>query len=224
MSRVLEQEYLDWYEVGHDSTCRRPNWIVDVREDGDHRPRGGRHDDRDHSCPNETCDHGNYVDVTTIRMLCRDCGVVREFKGELYTRSGRSVSQAGYGQPPTRTGGLWVYPGRPLLNDMTEPWDAYIAETKVDRLREQDIVGMIGQGRGRRGGKHWWAVAVQDSRPEMRQYVRISFKIKSDEFFKTQSAAVKWIATQLSEERERLRLEADAADVTSRSTTSSITP
>lgn len=222
MTWTLDEEYLGWREVSHASHCRKPQWIVDVRREEAALPRGGRYDDTHHSCPNEDCEHADRDDQQTVRLLCKGCRYVLTFKGIAMSEGGRGTDRPGYGQPPTRIAGLWVWPGRALLDDLREPWEAYVTETEQARLREEDIVGLIGQGRGARGAMHWWAAAVRDPNP---RWSKVAFTVRTDRVLKTKSAAVKWISTQLAVERERLRLEgAGSPEATSRSTTSSITP
>ncbi|MFZ3476028.1 hypothetical protein ACODT4_44360 [Streptomyces sp. 2.9] len=187
--------YLGWTRPAHRPDCARPSWEVDLRtEFGQHRNRRGG---PAHSCPNEDCDHGDRYEEVTVRLLCRSCQVVRLITGEEQSDHSTTTASTGYGQPPKRVAGLWLYPGPPLLAQLDMAPHAYLCTLeRVEELDEKNIVGTIGEGRTPRGATVWSAAAILEMRylHSVRTEPYPSWKtVSGDTTFKTVAAAAKWV-------------------------------
>lgn len=199
MTQVLET-YLGWEEPQHLAGCKSPSWSVDFRTDQEEirdRLGGGAH-----TCPNDTCQHSDRYQQTTVRIVCRSCRAALVVRGEeASTRQGWSVTD-GYGMPPRTMAGLLLWPGEPWLNfgrlSSTEPYDYLVTRKGVTRPAEPDVVGTITQSRGKRGGIQWHATAL----PTPGKYVRFNWgATNADESARTVAAAAKWIAARLAEQQ-----------------------
>jgi hypothetical protein len=200
VTSVLET-YLGWEEPRHLAACTRPGWSVDFRTDERlHR----RYEGDAHACANEGCDHGDRYPRVTVRIVCPSCQAAVVVQGEdAGTVQGTSANTTyGYGQPPRTMAGLLLWPGEPYLNlgrlRTDEPYD-YVATAKgVKRVTEADVVGVITQGRGKRGAVTWSAGAL----PTPGKYGRFNWgRTNEDKPARTVAAAAKWIAVQLVEQQ-----------------------
>jgi hypothetical protein len=170
-------------------------WVVDVR--------GGYHEFRDggpgHFCPNVDCNHHDQYETQVVRLMCETCGVVRIYTGEFRAQETTTTRNTGYGQRPRRIGGLWLYPGPPIVYGEADPWDYLVSRAKVPRLTPADVVGWIGQTPGPRGGTAWKARA----RPEPMDPdwdpagLHLRYTLDGGGPFKTIPAAARWIQTHL---------------------------
>lgn len=190
----VQTAYLGWEALEHRQGCSRPVWTVDVRTEDQFRPR---HGGPEHACPNEECDHrGGRFEATTVRIVCSSCGAAHLFGGSEHVR--RTSTQAlGYGQPPRRAAGLWLWPDAPLIGwgpNADEPWGFLVTRERVDRVTAADVVGEIQQGRGKRGGVVWSAAAVPA--PDGRYGVGPVRWSRATEDLRSVAAAAKWIAAQ----------------------------
>jgi hypothetical protein len=189
--------YFAWSQPGHHQGCKRPVWEVDTRIDHDawhHRGGGG-----DHSCPNEDCGHANDYSALSIRLVCRCCEAVYLYRGEFEATAATTTRRTGFGQAPRRVGGIWLYPGPPLLHDDSEPYEYLCALRRVDRLQPTDVVGCLGQRQGRRGAVLWTAGALpelRDSRSNSRPFLSYTV-LTGDVAFRTTTAAAKWVLKQV---------------------------
>jgi hypothetical protein len=190
--------YFGWSQPTHRPDCKRPSWEVDTRPD-DSAWRGRRHDERDHSCPNEECDHANEYSSLTVRLVCRACDVVRLFRGESDALAPTTTRAIGFGQTPRKIGALWLYPGPPLLYDEPDPSEYLCALQRVDRLEPEHVVGCVGRGTGQRGGVVWGAAAGPElSTPRYTSRTYITYAVPSgDRRFKNMTAAAKWVQAQV---------------------------
>ena len=201
MTSALET-YLGWEEPQHLASCKRPAWSVDVRTDqGEFR---GRHDGEAHACRNEDCAHGDRYDRTTVRIVCRSCQAALVVHGEdAHTSQGTTGHTThGYGQQPRTMAGLLLWPGEPWLNigrlRSDEPYDYVVTRKGVTRVTEADVVGVITQGRGKRGATVWDAGAL----PTPGKYVRLNWGCTNkDKPARSVAAAAKWIAARLAEQQ-----------------------
>jgi hypothetical protein len=193
--------YVGWDLLQHFDGCARPEWTVDVRTEDDvfrAREGGGKHE-----CANEECEHrGDRFRQTTVRIVCFSCTRAHTLASEdcLSVGSAKTLTK-GYGQPPRRMAGLLLWPGEPFLSfgrlATDEPWDYIITRPGVTRVTETDVVGSIGQGRGKRGGVCWSVAAVRsDDGPYGIRPLRFAHAETS---LRTVAAAAKWAAAQLAE-------------------------
>jgi hypothetical protein len=199
VTSVLET-YLGWDEPRHLVDCKRPAWSVDVRTDRDEFR--GRHDGEAHACPNEACQHSDRYERTTVRIVCRSCQAALVVSGEdASTSQGKTATTTyGYGMPPRTVAGLLLWPGEPWLDlgrfRTDEPHDFVVTRKGVARVTEADVVGVINQGRGKRGAVTWNAGAL----PAPGKYQWFNWGVTNDDKpARTVAAAAKWIAAQLAE-------------------------
>ncbi|MER7874862.1 hypothetical protein ABTY63_15065 [Streptomyces solisilvae] len=198
---TVQATYLGWEALAHRPDCRRPAWEVDVRTERGGRDLRSYSDDerRKHSCPDEDCTHGNTFDRITVRIVCRSCGLAHLISGEETGRTSAEVKHLGYGMEPRRAAGLYLWPGEPWLAYgravSDEPHDFLVTRERVERVTAADVVGEIGQGRGKRGGVVWSAVAVPT--PEGQYGVGPVRWSQAIEDLRSVAAAAKWIAAQV---------------------------
>ncbi|GGU11350.1 hypothetical protein [Streptomyces lateritius] len=191
--------HLEWHPFAHRPDCAKPVWEVDhqVVSDKLRTRRGGP----EHTCPNEECGHHDRHDRITVRLLCRACDTVHLISGEEHTTRTTTTARIGYGQPPKRVAGLWLYPGPPLLDlrDHTTPGAYLCSREKVDRLSEEDIVGSVTEGRGKRGATVWHAAIGPEFHPPARGLsgYAIWAKNSGEKPFTSVTAAAKWVAAEL---------------------------
>lgn len=194
MTDRAEDLYLGWTQLQHKDGCKARGWDVDTRTDTKHR--GGR----DHECPDVDCGHDGEYEAQTVRLTCRGCGVVRLYTGESISFGGELTPRYGYGQPPKKVGGLWLWPGRQRESwgkpdDL--PWDYLVTADRVDRITPDNLVGRIGQGQGGRGGVIWSAGTQPIFDPEKYRYSStpvVTYAVTSgDTTFRTPTAAARWI-------------------------------
>jgi hypothetical protein len=186
-----EDLYLGWNELQHAKGCRKPHWVAEARTEWD-TFRGGR----DHSCPDEDCQHRDRYEKTTLRLLCRSCGAVRLYGGEMGPQGGSDIERYGYGRQPKKVGDLFLYPGelRPDYTGQDAPWDYLVTAEKVDRITKDNLVGRIGQGRTPRGRVIWSAGAHPTFETGLHGTPHVTYTVVSGkETFNTPTAAAKWI-------------------------------
>ncbi|MGA5598999.1 hypothetical protein ACPCSE_32685 [Streptomyces cellulosae] len=191
--------HLEWQPLAHRPDCAKPVWEVDQQTVASKlRPR---REGPEHSCPNEECGHRDHYDRITLRVLCRSCGTAHLISGEEYTTRTTTTVRTGYGQPPKRVAGLWLYPGPPLLDlrGYDSPGAYLCSRNKVDRLSEDDIVGTVTEGRGKRGGTVWHAAVGPDFRPPAGGLSGYALwaKTSGEKPFTSVTAAAKWVAAEL---------------------------
>jgi hypothetical protein len=200
---TVQSTYLGWEQPAHFEGCKRPQWLVDFRTDEDefrYRYDGG--DSGSHSCPNEECGHGDRYTRTTIRMVCPSCEAAVVFRGEGSHHWGSVANIAhGYGLPPRRVAGLLLWPGEPFLNfgrlNSDEPYDFLVTRPGVQRVTRADVVGVIMQTRGRRGGTTWAAGTDPRDSKYLRSRIDWARRSEDDATLRSVTAAAKWIAAQL---------------------------
>ncbi|MEU9535855.1 hypothetical protein AB0D00_26550 [Streptomyces sp. NPDC048213] len=191
--------HLEWQPLTHGRDCAKPVWEVDQQTMfGALR---SRYEGREHSCPNEECGHGDRYDRITVRVLCRSCGTVHLINGEEQHIVTTTTVRTGYGQPPKKVAGLWLYPGPPLLHlrDYDSPGAYLCSREKVDRLSEKDIVGSITEGRGKRGRTVWHAAIGPNFYPPSRGLSGYAVWAKNtgEKPFTSVTGAAKWVVAEL---------------------------
>ncbi|MFC1435309.1 hypothetical protein ACEZDB_32185 [Streptacidiphilus sp. N1-3] len=191
--------HLGWQPFGHRPNCAQPVWEVDQQMESDRRR--GRWSGPEHACPNEDCGHHDRYDRVAVRLLCRSCDTVHVVSGEVRITRMTTTASIGYGQAPKRLGGLWLYPGPPMLDWRDAGPGEYLCSLKrVTRLTEEDIVGAISEGRGARGGTTWSAGALPTWRSSVidRPYAYPVFaSVNGDTTFRTVAAAAKWVKSEV---------------------------
>ncbi|MGW1295116.1 hypothetical protein [Streptomyces sp. NPDC002533] len=194
---LLTDSYLAWEEIAHRPDCAKPSWTVDTRiEDGVFRGVSGG---TSHACPNEECGHGERYTKTSLRVVCSSCGVALIMSGDDDGMRSTSTKALGYGQPPKKAGGLWLYPGAPLLfgwghGETDEPEGYLVTRARVERVTVDNIIGVIHKARGPRRGVQWSATSVPDPKGEF-GYGLVRWARARGEF-RSFTAAAKWIAVQ----------------------------
>ena len=189
-----------WQALAHGAGCAAPSWQVDIRREERYRPRRGG---PAHSCPNadEECGHSDRYERITVRAVCTSCGAARLISGEEHSQAYTTTAELGYGSAPIRKAGLWLWPGPPLDSGWldTGPWDYLVTRERVARVTADDVVALVGQGRGPRGGTTWWAVAVPDPNGKYGYSPLRHARNATDEGARLSSlgAAVRWVAAAL---------------------------
>ncbi|MFJ5888127.1 hypothetical protein [Streptomyces californicus] len=193
---ALTDSYLEWQDLAHASDCARPSWTVDTRiERTAFRTVGGT----SHVCPVEECEHSGRYTRTSLRIVCTSCGIALVMTGDDSALRNTSTAELGYGQPPKKAGGLWMYPGAPLLfgwghGEDSEPEGYLVTRTRVARVTADNLIGAIYKDRGPRRGVRWSATAVPDPKGEygygQTRWARAISELRSA------TAAAKWIAAQ----------------------------
>ncbi|MEU3253170.1 hypothetical protein [Streptomyces sp. NPDC006997] len=204
--KPTQDTYLGWEELVHRRGCEQPRWEVDLRLTHDEsRYRGHGEEPLKHQCPEERCDHGNRFAAITVRIVCRSCGTAEVITGEKNDDTGRSSTSTaflGYGLPPRKVAGLFLWPGAPFFSygrlTTTEPHDFLVTADRVDRVEKKAVAGQITQTRGKRGGVVWSAAAVQSESGPYGAGMGLRWA-HAEEGFKTITAAAKWIAARLAE-------------------------
>ncbi|MFE9296561.1 hypothetical protein [Streptomyces niveus] len=195
--------YLGWDLLQHADGCKRPSWIVDIKVTNDRALRPYHRDDATHACPNENCDHHSSFEETTVRIVCGSCHMAHVIRGEDVRHSTEPLRHLRYGLPPRKVAGLFLYPAEPFLDfgrlSTDEPHDFVVTATRVDRVTADDVVGVVQQGRGKRGGIQWAALAVPDPNGQYGlSYTGVKFAAATD-VPRTVAAAAKWVAARLAE-------------------------
>lgn len=200
--------YLGWDLLAHRPDCKRPSWVVDIKTVG-HTGRPFHEGDQKHACPNEDCGHASSFEETTVRIVCPSCETAYVITGEDVRHGTTPLRYLRYGLPPRKLAGLYLWPAEPWLDfgrlSSDEPHDFVVTGARVDRVTAADVVGVITQGRGKRGGILWAATAVQDPNG---QYSGLSYRsgIKfaaATDVPRTVAAAAKWCAARLAEKTTR---------------------
>ncbi len=192
---LLTDVYLPWEELTHKPGCAKPSWAVDTRTEHDAlRTVGGG---PTHACPNEECGHSARYTKTSLRVVCSSCGLVLIMSGDDDGMCGTSTKAIGYGQPPKKAGGVWLYPGAPLLfgwghGEDEEPEGYLVTRTRVDRVTVDNVIGSIHKARGPRRGVQWSAAAVPDPKGEYGYGLTRWAQARSE--LRSVTAAAKWIA------------------------------
>ncbi|MEU2505994.1 hypothetical protein ABZ621_14920 [Streptomyces sp. NPDC007863] len=191
MNLSVQDVHLGWRELPHGAECPRPSWTVDVRDDEHYRSSYGGATER-HSCPNEDCEHGGSYSRTTVRVVCLACRVAHVISGESRSSWSSTTRAIGFGEPPRKVAGVYLWPGEPWFDD--EPHEFLVSRVKPRRLTAEDVIGEIHEGRGPRGGKQFSAVALPT--PNGAYGLRALRWDRARENFASCSAAAKWIAAQ----------------------------
>lgn len=192
----VQTTYLGWTEPTHYEGCAKPQWDVDVRTEYDVYRRNVLAYGVKHSCPNEDCDHGGRVaEETTVRLVCWSCGRAHLLNSESGLES-VSVRSLGYGLPPLKKAGLWLWPGEPLLKFEPDesPASYLVTRNRVGRVQREDVIGSISWGRTPRRREVWSAVAVP-SADGLYGYGEIRWA-RGVKDLRSLAAAAKWIADQ----------------------------
>ncbi|MFD3483814.1 hypothetical protein [Streptomyces sp. NPDC058665] len=197
--------YLGWDLLQHADGCKRPSWVVDIKMTNQYASRSYYRDEEKHSCPNEDCGHRSSFEETTVRVVCGSCKTAYVIRGEDVRHRSEPLRHLRYGLPPRKLAGLYLWPARPFLDydrvGSDEPDDFVVTTAKVDRVTAADVVGVIQQGRGKRGGTLWAALAVPDPKGQYGlSYTGVKFAAATDAP-RTVAAAAKWVAARLADAR-----------------------
>lgn len=199
---TVQSTYLGWEQPEHMAGCKKPAWSVDFRTDPEEFRH--RHDGTAHACRNEDCQHGDRYPRTTVRIVCLSCQTAVVIVGEdCHTSRGPTAATThGYGLPPRRVAGLLLWPGEPFLDfgrlRSDEPYDFLVTRTGVLRVTRADVVGVVMQTRGKRGGVTWTAASGPRDNKYARGRLDWARYSGDDATLRSVTAAAKWVAAQLS--------------------------
>jgi hypothetical protein len=156
---LITDAYLGWDPLTHTADCPAPTWdVAELRRTEGVRPRPLGADA--HACTTETCGHADTFGRVQLRLLCRDCDTVRIISGEALTEVCTTTEQTGWGQAPTQYGGVWLWPGRPVIPG-GEPHE-YLVTLQAATLTRATLYGIITAYRDASGTRHWIAGAEPD--------------------------------------------------------------
>ncbi|MFC6885261.1 MULTISPECIES: hypothetical protein [Actinomadura] len=134
---------------------------------------------------------GDYTE-TTLRMLCRECGVVRLERGEGLIHELTNVAQIGYGGKPSRCAGLWLHPG-PLFGyrelDELGPETFYATGSATAPTAREDVIGTVSWYKTERRATRWSAGY------RLTEYGNAA-RVPNPNHFSSKTAAARWIAEQ----------------------------
>ncbi|MEU0002568.1 hypothetical protein ABZ069_37305 [Streptomyces microflavus] len=193
---TLQATYLAWDPLEHRPDCATPSWTVDIRTE--HNAYRSVANGERHACRRPECGHTDRYDETSVRIVCISCGIVHIMSGESGGLRTRSTKAIGYGRPPVRAGGVWLYPGEPLLHgwggEAAEPDGYLVTRTRVDRVTADNVIGAVHKERGPRRGVKWTGLAIPDANG------RFGFNpvrwARAQDDLRSLTAAAKWVAAQ----------------------------
>ncbi|MFI7239312.1 hypothetical protein [Streptomyces cyaneofuscatus] len=198
MTQLLNT-YLAWAELAHAPDCAAPQWAVDIRTERDVY-RSVTHG-TPHACPTPECGHSDRYEKVSVRIVCSSCGRAHILSADASADSIRQTSTKalGYGCPPKKAGGVWLYPGEPRLfgwghGEDGEPEGYLVTRTRVDRVTADNVIGAIYKDQGPRRGVKWAATAVPAADGEY-GYGPVRWT-RLQEDLRSFTAAAKWIAAQ----------------------------
>ncbi|MGC5239020.1 hypothetical protein ACPXCH_04480 [Streptomyces albogriseolus] len=156
---LITETYLGWDPLTHTVDCPSPVWdAVEIRRTEGLRPRTA--DDAPHACVSDGCTHADTFGRVQLRLLCRDCDTVVLVGGEALTETRSNTSLTGWGQAPTRCGGVWLWPGRPTIPG-GEPHQ-YLVTLQAAALTRDLLYGIITSYHDVSGAQRWIAGCEPD--------------------------------------------------------------
>lgn len=156
---LIQTVYFGWNPLAHAEACPNPVWDdADVLHTEGLRP-GVRGDDH-HTCDHPDCTHADTFTRVQLRLLCRDCQTVHTISGESLTHALAHTSATGWGQPPRPLGGVWLWPGRPVIEG-GDPHQ-YLVTRQAATVTRETLYGVITRYRLADGTPLWMAGAVPD--------------------------------------------------------------
>ncbi|MEV4863222.1 hypothetical protein [Streptomyces ossamyceticus] len=188
---LIEDLYLGWQPLTHTITCPNPVWdTVELRHDDGVRPvlQG----DEPHSCANDLCGHENGFTRVQVRLLCDDCQTVYTLAGDGLGIACTTTALTGWGQPPRKTCGVWLWPGQPATAE-GEPHDYLVTRDRVTQVTRANLAGLITAYRDSEGRPRW--IAGADPNPDgAHQIHSLTFTHRSAGL-ETLEDAARWVAT-----------------------------
>lgn len=156
---LITETYLGWEPLTHTIDCTNPAWDdVEIRRTEGIRPQSTGADH--HTCGHPNCEHGDTFGRVQVRMVCRGCGTVRIISGEGLTEVYSTTQNTGWGQAPTRCGGVWLWPGRPAAPG-ADPHE-YLVTLQGSVVNRATLYGIITGYRDSSGNRQWMAGAEPD--------------------------------------------------------------
>lgn len=157
---LIESLYLTPQPYTHTVGCPDPTWdVVDVLRDEGARPLATGAER--HACSNDICSHADTFRRVRLRLLCHDCGTVYTITGEGLTEACSHTSLTGWGQRPTQVGGVWLWPGKPLVPG-GQPQD-YLVTRQPEAVTQATLYGIITGYREASHAHRWIAGALPDT-------------------------------------------------------------
>ncbi|MFF9138452.1 hypothetical protein ACF09G_12895 [Streptomyces albogriseolus] len=157
---LITETYLGWDELTHTVDCPSPVWdAVEIRRTEGLRPRTAH--DAPHACVSDGCTHADTFGRVQLRLLCRDCDTVVLVGGEALTETRSNTALTGWGQRPTQSGGVWLWPGRPTIPG-GEPHQ-YLVTLQPAALTRDLLYGIVTGYHDADGTRRWIAGAYPDA-------------------------------------------------------------
>lgn len=163
--------YVGWTPLPHDPGCTQARWLVHERD-------------------REVID-GIRLE---LRFICPSCGAAHLLRVDTDTRKdahwgvrlreATTTRRIGYGCPPRRASGLWLWPEGPSRAPH-EPTSYVVTTTKDRPERKEEIAGALSRYRTPRGAPRWVAIVGYDP------------ALRSRDGYRSAGAAAAWLADQL---------------------------
>lgn len=188
---LIEELYLGWQQLTHTTACPNPVWdsVEWRRDEGARLVQQGA---EAHECISGDCDHGNGFDRVQFRLLCRDCQTVHVLDGEGLGSTVTTTALTGWGQPPRKTAGMWLWPGETATPD-GRPHDYLVTRDPVTPATPGALHGLITSYWDSVGTPLW--IAYAHHHPDgTHKRGRLTFTHRTNALTTVQDAA-RWIAT-----------------------------
>ncbi|MDX5569358.1 hypothetical protein PYK79_47285 [Streptomyces sp. ID05-04B] len=156
---LIAETYFGWKPLAHAPACPNPIWD-DAQVLHSEGVRPGSYGAIRHACEHGDCMHADVFERLQLRLLCSDCGTVITLSGENLVQVISHTSATGWGQPPTETAGVWLWPGRPVVEG-GQPHE-YLVTRQAQTVTPDTLYGIITAYRDTEGRRLWIAAAVPD--------------------------------------------------------------
>lgn len=188
---LIEELYLGWQPLTHTITCPAPTWdSVELRHDeGARQVATGA---EAHECISGDCGHENTFGRVQVRLLCRDCDTVYVLAGEGLGSTCTTTALTGWGQPPRKLAGVWLWPGEAATAE-GRPHDYFVTRDPAAPATPGALLGLITSYWDSVGAPLW--IAYAHHHPDgAHKRDRLTFIHRTDALTSVEDA-VRWVAT-----------------------------
>ena len=154
---LITETYFGWNPLPHAPGCPNPVWD-DARVEHSEGVRPGSYGADHHTCAHSDCGHADTFERVQLRLLCSDCKTVTTLSGESLVQVISHPAATGWGQPPTELAGVWLWPGRPVIEG-GQPHQ-YLVTRQAQTVTPDTLYGIITAYRDSEGNRRWIAAAV----------------------------------------------------------------
>jgi hypothetical protein len=156
---LITETYFGWNPLAHAPACPTPVWD-DAQVLHSKGVRPGSYGAERHACGTGDCGHADTFDRVQMRLLCRDCDTVITISGESLVQVISHTSATGWGQRPVEVAGVWLWPGRPVIEG-GQPHQ-YLVTRQAQTVTPETLYGIVTAYRDAKGARRWIAAAVPD--------------------------------------------------------------